>query len=129
MIERQNTIETYRFLAYEERTQRNILLHSAACTDTNDLQLAFLLFLRSGVIIDIRQRVNLVHHDIAVICTYTGWDTTDTFAMILTGDGMELTTLNVALNRTFIEERSYNVYTVLVTHQNNLVCQELRFQM
>ena len=106
-----------------------VRLHSAARTDTHDVEATFLRFLRAGREIDVRKRVNLVHDDVAVIGSDTRGDTGDTLAVELTGDGMELAALYIALYRSFVKERSYNIYSILVSHQDHFVCQKLRFEM
>ena len=129
MIESEHTVETDGFLRNEEGSQRDVLLHTAAGTDTYDVEHTFLGFLGAGVVIDVSERVNLIHDDVAVIGTDTGRDTGDTFALELTSDGMELTGLNVTLDRSFIKEGGYHVYTILVADEDDLVSQELRFEM
>ena len=101
----------------------------AAGTYAHDVQASFLRLLRAGGKIDIRQRIHLVHHDIAVIGTDTRRDTRDTLALEFTGDGMKLAALYVAFDRSFVEERCYHIYSVLVSDQDHFVCQKLRFEM
>ena len=129
VIESEYAVETDGFLRNEESAQRNVFLHTAASADTHDVEAALVLFLRAGSKVDIRQCVDLVHHDIAVVGTDTGGDTRDTLTLELTGDGMELTGLYVALDGTFVEEGSHHVHTVLVTDEDDLVGQELGFKM
>ena len=129
VIESQYTVETDGLLAYEESAQRDIFLHTAAGTDTNDVEAAFVLFFGAGSEVDVSERVDLVHHDIAVVGTDTGGDTRDTFALELTGNRMELARLHVTLDRAFVKERSHHVYTVLITHEDDFIRQELRFKM
>ena len=129
VIESEYTVETDGFLRNEESAQRNVFLHTAASANTHDVEAALVLFLRAGSKVDIRQCVYLVHHDIAVVGTDTGGDTRDTLTLELTGDGMELTGLYVALDRTFVEEGSHHVHAVLVTDEDDLVGQELGFEM
>ncbi len=129
LVESQHAVKTDGLLAHEEGTQRNILLHTAAGSDTDDLQLAFLRLLLAGVEIDVSQRVDLVHDDVAVVGTDTGGYTGDTLALIFAGDGVELAALHVTLDTAFVEERGYHIYPILVSYQDHFVCQKLRLEM
>ena len=88
-----------------------------------------MLFLRAGSEVDVGECVYLVHDDVAVISSDTGGDTRDAFALELTGDGMELTGLYVALDGTFVEEGCHHIYAVLVTDEDDFVREELGFEM
>ena len=129
LIESQHAVEADGLLRNEEGTQRDVLLHTSTRTDTDDVEATFLCFLRAGLEIDVREGVNLIHDDVAVVGTDTRRDTGDTFAVELTGNGVELAALYVAFYTAFVEEGGYHIYSVLVTDQDHFVCQKLRFQM
>ena len=121
LIESEYAIKAYRFLAHEEGADWNILLHTATSADTHNFQTAFFGFLGAGGEIDIRQRINLVHHDVAVVGTDAGRDTGYAFAVEFTCNRMKLTALHITFDTAFVEERSHHIYTVLVAYKNDLV--------
>ena len=128
-IESEYAIEADGFLAHEESAERYILLHTAAGPYAHYFQRAFLRFLRAGGKVDIRQRINLVHHDVAVVGADTRGDTRDALAVVASCDGVELSTLHIALYAAFVKERSHHVHSVLVADQDDFVGKKLRLQV
>ena len=86
-----------------------------------------LSFLCSGLVIYIRQRVKLIHHDIDIVASYTV--TLYCYALAFVGScyGVEFSAANLMLN--IVEVRSNGINSGWVTYEDNLVGQEFRFKM
>ena len=82
-----------------------------------------LIFLGARCEINIRKGIQFVEHDIAVVGTDTCRDTGDAFALVLARNGVKLTTLDIALNAAFIEERSHHIHATLVADQYHFIRQ------
>lgn len=106
-VESQDAIPTDGFFAHEESAEWDILLHTATSADTHDLKGTMLVLLGAGGEVDVRQGVEFVEHDIAVVGTNTGRDAGDTLAVVLACDGVELAALDITFDRALVEERSY----------------------
>ena len=85
--------------------------------------------LGAGCKIDVGERINLIHYDIAIVGTDAGRDTADALTLIAPRDGMKLAALNIAFDRAFIEKRSYDIDAILIAYENNLIRQMLRTDM
>ena len=122
-VESQYTVPTDRFLAHKECTKRNIFLHTSASTHAHDVEHTRSLFLCAGSEINIRQRIYLVHDDVAVVRTDTCGYTGDAFTLKAPCYRMELTRLYIAFDGTLVKEGCHKIHSTLVTNQDNLICQ------
>ena len=74
------------------------------------------VFLGAGVIVDVGQSVELVHHYVYVVAAYAVALAGDALAFVGAGDGVELTTLNIAFY--CVEMGCNGVYSRWVTNED-----------
>ena len=96
-------------------------------TDAHHCERAMLVFLHAGVVIDICQRVEFVDHNVDVVAANAVTLTGDALAFIGAGDGVELTTAHLVLDR--VEVVGNGVYAGWVANENDLIGQMFGFQM
>ena len=102
-------------------------LQATAGADAYHRQCAMLFFVLTGGIVDVGQRVELVHHDVDVVTADAVRLARDAFAFIGACDGVELAAADLVLNG--VEMGSYGIYTRRVANEDDAVSQKLGLQM
>lgn len=77
--------------------------------------------------VDVFQSVELVHHDVNIVASYSCALNGDAFALIGAGNGMEFTAFHLALF--LFKVGCHEAYTARVANENHLVGELFRTQM
>ena len=126
-VEVEQSIEANALHAGDISTRRRVGLQPSAGTDTYEGEGTMLRLLCTCLEIDIRQSIELIHYDVDVVAAYSGAESRDALAFILSGDGMELTIARLTFLT--VEMGGNEVYTSRVSNEDDFVGKLLGFEM
>ena len=65
-------VAAYRNMGENKRTERDVLLYGTGCANAEDIKTFFLSLRLSCDEIYICQSIQFIHHDVDIVCSYSG---------------------------------------------------------
>ena len=119
VIKIEQAVETDAHLAGHESAHGSERLESAASAETYNLEPAQLRLQGAGVEVNVRQRIQLVQHNVNIVASDTGGNDRNAFAPEGAGHGAELAAADIAF--TGVKMSGHHRYTPGVAHEYHLI--------
>ena len=123
----EQSVESDAFARTNESAYRSVWLQAATSADAHQFQLAEVRLLGAGVKVNVGESIEFVDDNIYIVAAYACGEHGDAFSLIATCDGVKFATTNITFDR--VKMRGHHGHSARITHENNLFCQLLGFEM